>query len=174
MKTTFLAGMVLALGAAAGLALAQKSEEPGKGAKGKSGMTTVVKLAPQNNSGESGTARLTGDGDKTRVEITLKGAPKGVPQPAHIHDGTCAKLDPKPKYPLENVVDGKSTSEVPVGLEKILGNGPHAINVHKSAEEAKTYVACGDIRKGPEGKKKGNGGKKPDDGGKSSGEGGKS
>jgi hypothetical protein len=168
MKTTLLAGMVVALGAAAGLALAQKAEESEKGAKGKSGMSVVVKLAPQNNSGESGAARLSGDGEKTRVEITLKGAPKGVPQPAHIHDGTCAKLDPKPKYPLQNVVDGKSVSEVPVSLEKILGEGPHAINVHKSAEDAKTYVACGDIRKGPEGKKKaGNGGKKSGEGGKS-------
>jgi hypothetical protein len=84
--------------------------------------------------------------DKTKVEINLKGAPKGTPQPAHIHQGTCAKLDPKPKWGLENVVDGKSTTEVPVGLAEIQ-KGAYAVNVHKSGEDIKTYVSCGNIRK---------------------------
>jgi hypothetical protein len=72
-----------------------------------------------------------------------------VSQPAHVHEGTCAKLDPKPKYGLQNVVDGKSTTEVPVDIKTLVG-GNLAINVHKSAEEAKVYVACGNIAKGGE------------------------
>jgi hypothetical protein len=131
--------------AAAGLAFGQQSQDMKKGDKGGASAKSVnVRLAEQNKSGESGTARLTPEGDRTRVEISLKGAPKGVAQPAHIHEGRCAKLDPKPKYPLENVVDGKSTSVVPVSIETLEG-GQLAINVHKSAEELKTYVACGDI-----------------------------
>jgi hypothetical protein len=140
----------IALGGAAFAQDKPKADKPkaekSKAEKKKSDGVTV-RLREQNKSGESGTARLTPAGDKTKVEISLKGAPKGVSQPAHIHDGTCAKLDPKPKYGLENVVDGKSTTEVPVALNKLLGEKV-AINVHKSAQEAKVYVACGNITKG--------------------------
>jgi hypothetical protein len=85
-------------------------------------------------------------GDQTKVEVSLKGAPKGVSQPMHIHEGTCAKLDPKPKYGLSNLENGKSTTTIPVKLADLQG-GNMAINVHKSAEDIKTYVACGDIKK---------------------------
>ena len=150
MKLPLIAALVSGL-AMGGLAFAQdKDKAPKKKSSGAKAVT--VKLGTQNKSGESGTARLTPDGDKTKVEITLKGAPKGVDQPAHIHEGTCAKLDPKPKYGLENVKDGKSTTEVPVDI-KTLTAGNLAINVHKSAQEAKVYVACGNIGKGGSAKK---------------------
>jgi hypothetical protein len=131
--------------ACSGLAFAQQDSKA-KSAKKGAAKAVTVKLGQQNKSGESGTARLTPQGDQTKVEISLKGAPKGVPQPAHIHEGTCAKLDPKPKQGLDNVVDGKSTTTVPVKLDDLL-KGRNAINVHKSAEDIKTYVACGNIRK---------------------------
>src|SRR4030095_12319388 len=91
-----------------------------------------------------GTATLTPQGDGTKVEISLKGQPMGVAQPAHIHDGSCAKLDPKPKHGLANVTDGKSTTVVPVKLDD-LKKEKVAINVHRSTDDLKTYVACGDI-----------------------------
>lgn len=149
MKQTLIA--VLVSGLVCGLAFGQ--DKPKAEKKKSSAKSVTVQLHQQNKSGESGSARLTPDGDKTKVEISLKGAPKGVSQPAHIHDGTCSKLDPKPKYALQNVADGKSTTEVPVALDKLLAEKV-AINVHKSAEEAKTYVACGNIAKGG-GEKKG-------------------
>ena len=134
---------VLALATATGVALAQDAKKEGK--KG-SAKIVNVRMHAQNKSGESGSAKLTPEGaDKTRVEISLKGGPKGTPQPAHIHEGSCAKLDPKPKYGLENVVDGKSTTVVPQGIDAVRGM---AINVHKSADDLKTYVSCGDIGKG--------------------------
>jgi len=127
---------------ATGVAFAQETKKEGK--KG-SAKAVTVRMHAQNKSGESGTAKLTPQGaDKTRVEISLKGAPKGTPQPAHIHEGSCAKLDPKPKYGLENVVDGKSSTVVPQGIDAVRGM---AINVHKSADDIKTYVSCGDIGK---------------------------
>jgi hypothetical protein len=102
-----------------------------------------VQLGPQNNSGESGTAVLTDAGPKTKVVIEIKGAPAGVGQPVHVHKGTCAQLDPAPAYGLTTLTNGKSetTIDVPIGdLRK-----GYAINGHKSAEDAKTYVFCGNI-----------------------------
>src|SRR5262245_58644948 len=119
MKDRILIGAVV-LGCASGLVLAQ--DKP-----------VTVKIGQQNKSGESGTATLTPAGDKTKVEISLKGAPKGASQPAHFHEGTCAKLEPKPKYGLSNVVDGKSVTEIPVKLEDLMKETT-AINVHKSAD----------------------------------------
>jgi hypothetical protein len=104
----------------------------------------TIPLAAQNNSGENGTATLTQDGSKTKVYIEMTGAPAGSVQPAHIHDGTCAKLDKAPKWPLEALKDGKSTTLVPATMAEIMQQKT-AINIHKSATELKDYVACGNI-----------------------------
>ena len=69
------------------------------------------------------------------------------PQPAHIHKGTCAELDPTPLYTLTNVEGGKSETTVNVALDKLTGSDL-AINVHKSEPEIKTYVSCGNIGTG--------------------------
>ena len=106
--------------------------------------SATVKLAPQSNSGESGTATLTKQGDKqTKVVLDVKGG-SGT-QPVHIHKGTCANLDPKPAYPLSPVVNGKSETVVNASLDD-LEKGGYAINGHKSAQDIKTYVFCGDIK----------------------------
>lgn len=106
----------------------------------------VFVVSAQNGSGEVGTVTLTPVGDKTRVDVALANTPADVPQPAHIHPGSCAKLDPKPKYPLANVVDGYSTSTVDVPIAQLLAGGL-AVNVHKSTTDIPTYVACGDLGK---------------------------
>jgi hypothetical protein len=107
--------------------------------------SATAKLAPQNNSGESGTATLTKAGDnQTKVVLEVKGAPSGGPQPVHIHKGTCDKLDPKPTYPLSPLVNGKSETTVNASLDS-LEKGGYAINGHKSPQEVSTYVFCGTI-----------------------------
>jgi hypothetical protein len=109
-------------------------------------MSVTVKMVAQNGSGETGTAVLTQTDDGVKVAVTLDGAPKDTPQPTHIHEGTCAKLNPAPKYPLSNTVNGSSTSTVKgVKLSDLLA-GTYAINVHKSGTEIGTYVSCGDIK----------------------------
>jgi hypothetical protein len=148
MKLPLTAVLIAGL-AMGGLAAAQDKDKMSK-KKSDGAKSVTVKLHQQNKSGETGTAKLTPMGDKTKVELNMKGA-KGS-QPAHFHEGSCAKLDPKPKYALQNVVDGKSTTEVPADI-KTLTAGNLAINVHKSAEEVKVYVACGDV-KGPGSAKK--------------------
>jgi plastocyanin len=79
--------------------------------------------------------------------------------PAHIHSGTCAELGDV-VLPLNDVThigdDSERTgaaSAIPVKssvtvvdmpLQEIIDGG-HAINVHLSADEIGTYIACGDI-----------------------------
>ena len=103
-----------------------------------------VELGAQNGSGETGYAMLYPHGAKTKVIVHLKGTPKGVAQPDHIHKGTCANLDPKPAYVLKPVVGGKSITMVGASVADLLKE-PMAINVHESATDLKKYVACGDI-----------------------------
>jgi hypothetical protein len=107
--------------------------------------STEIQLQEESGSGESGLANLTPVGDKTKVVITMQSGPTTA-QPAHIHSGTCAKLDPKPAYPLNDIVGGKSTTIVNVSLGS-LEQKAYAINVHKSPldKDLSTYVACGNI-----------------------------
>ena len=69
------------------------------------------KLAAQNGSGEAGTATLLDGVDGLIVRLRLEGA--SGDQPAHIHTGSCDKLNPKPAYPLKTLHDGFSEIEDP-------------------------------------------------------------
>jgi hypothetical protein len=83
-----------------------------------------IKLQPLNNSGESGTVTLTRLGEKqTKVVLEVQGEPAGVSQPVHIHKGSCAKLDPKPAYPLSPVMNGKSETTVNASLDSLQRGG---------------------------------------------------
>jgi hypothetical protein len=104
----------------------------------------VYAIVAQNGSMESGTVTLTPLGDRTRVEIALTSAPDGVAQPAHIHEGPCATLNPKPKFALASVVDGVSTTVVNAPMDSLV-NGGLAVNVHESVANLGHYVACGDL-----------------------------
>jgi Cu/Zn superoxide dismutase len=106
----------------------------------------TVQLTPQSNSGESGTATLTEAGSKTKVVLDVKGQPAGTPQPVHVHKGTCDKLDAQPAYGLTTVTNGKSETTIDAPLST-LQKGEFAINGHKSANDVKTYVFCGNIPK---------------------------
>jgi hypothetical protein len=107
----------------------------------------TVQLSAQNNSGESGTATLMAMGNQTKVIVKLTGAPMDIAQPAHIHKGTCANLDPNPTYPLTDIKGGASETVVDASLASLM-TGNFSINVHKSMQEISTYVACGTIPKG--------------------------
>ena len=128
-------GLALAMAGMLGLAGAGRAEAAGP---------VIVQLTPQNASGESGTATLTEQGTKTKVVVGINGAPAGVAQPLHVHKGTCAQLDPKPAYGLTTLTDGKSETTIDVSLTQ-LQTGGFAINGHKSAQDANTYVFCGNI-----------------------------
>src|SRR5215204_2694635 len=109
------------------------------------GAEITLDLDEQNDSGITGTAKLspTSDG-KVEVEIELDGS-DGGPHPAHIHRGSCADLDPNPAFPLEDVVDGESDTTVEIDLADLTLD-EYAVNVHESPENASVYVACADVR----------------------------
>lgn len=104
----------------------------------------VVNLSEENASGESGTATLTEVDGKVKVTLKLTGAKAGVTQPAHIHVGKCPDVGAV-KYPLTSPVDGMSETMLDVTLAQLKSDLPLGINVHKSADEAKVYVSCGDL-----------------------------
>src|SRR5690348_12076779 len=109
------------------------------------GKVVRITLIDENGSGEDGSAQLTDQGDNTtKVELLMLNAPEGAVQPAHIHKGSCANLDPNPAYPLNNIADGKSTTIVNVSLTELTAE-KYAINVHKSAAEIAVYVSCGNL-----------------------------
>lgn len=80
------------------------------------------------------------------------------PHPAHIHSGSCDDLGDI-VVPLTDVAENTagesfgsdqavpvevSETDVELSLSDILA-GPHAINIHQSAEAIQVYIACGDI-----------------------------
>jgi hypothetical protein len=81
-----------------------------------------------------------------------------IARPAHIHSGSCEELGDV-VAPLNDLVAPTgapvgqagaaavaetSYSTVPLPLDAILG-ADHAINIHLSADEIQTYIACGEI-----------------------------
>src|SRR5215212_6630685 len=81
--------------------------------------------------------------------------------PAHIHLGTCSELDPNPAFPLTDVAPAsnesgaetdsaaaipveRSVTTVDAALED-LRTGGYAINIHQSADDIGTYIACGNL-----------------------------
>lgn len=116
---------------------------PGRGVEEGRRQVKVAMFA-QNNSGERGVTELKDFGEETKVEIELIGALAGVPQPAHIHLGSCANIGGI-QFPLNNVVNGKSETMISVSLDDLLSQLPLAVNVHKSVPESAVFVSCGDI-----------------------------
>ncbi len=104
-----------------------------------------VTLSEQNKSGESGTATLMEVDGKVKVTLKLTGAPTGVAQPAHIHVGACPDVGAV-KYPLTSPIDGMSETVLDVTLAQLKSELPLGINVHKSGDEVKVYVSCGDLK----------------------------
>ena len=105
----------------------------------------LVVLDQVSNSKENGAALLTEENGKTRVTIMLSNATKGSVQPVHIHLGACPAITAV-KYSLNDVVDGASTTLVESTFDQLVAALPLSLNVHKSATDLKSYVACGEIK----------------------------
>lgn len=118
------------------IALQQKMAELAK--------TMTIQLSEENKSGETGTAMLKEQNGKVTVTISLSGFTQDVAQPAHIHLGDCPGVG-KVVYPLTDVVNGVSTTTLPVTLEQLKTQYPLALNVHKSKSQISLYTACGSL-----------------------------
>jgi len=114
------------------------------------GAPTTIHMKAQNGSGQIGTATLRDVSGAVQVELHIANVPAGAAEPAHIHIGSCAVLNPHPYLALSNVVNGNSTTlitrtAVPGGITVAkLMSGHYAINVH-DAKNLKRYVSCGNL-----------------------------
>jgi plastocyanin len=97
-------------------------------------------------------------GGATAQDSTPAADDDSVARPAHIHSGTCDTLGDV-VFPLNDVASAdaaampaagnhehaaQNESTVDVSLDDLLA-AEHAINIHESAENIGTYIACGDI-----------------------------
>lgn len=121
------------------------SSTPPQSAQEESAPPMAVDLAELNDSGVNATATLEDVNGQVKVTVTLDGASEdAVPHPAHIHIGTCP--DPGAvKYPLNDVINGTSETMLGISLADLKQQGTLAVNVHESAQDMKTYLACGDL-----------------------------
>ena len=114
------------------------------GCQGASRPSTEVQLRTLNGSGVTGTVTLV-DAGEGRTQVQVRVEPAGnLDMPAHIHPGSCDDLIPQPKHPLENVVNGTSTTIVRAALAD-LTQGGLAVNLHKSNQDLRTYTACAEL-----------------------------
>jgi hypothetical protein len=105
--------------------------------------TVTIDMQEVDDSGQSGSADITSDGEQVVVSIEIEPGPDGEPQPVHIHEGDCRDLGDV-AFPLEDVVNGVSESTADVSLGDLLA-GEYAINVHQSEDQMDVYVACGTL-----------------------------
>ena len=104
--------------------------------------SVTIDLNELSDSGVSGTATLTANGEQTDVAIAVTGATGG--HPVHIHTGTCDTLGEVVHGLTDIDANGESVTTVDTSLTDLL-DGEFAINAHLSAEEISVYVACGNI-----------------------------
>lgn len=105
----------------------------------------TIHMKAENRSGENGTATLTQLPSGVKIVVSIKGAPSGD-QPTHIHPGTCTHLNPAPEAPLAPLSNGHSVTVLSGKKISDFTTGQFSINVHKSANDLKTYVSCGQIK----------------------------
>ncbi len=108
------------------------------------GHSLQINMGQQNNSGQAGNASVVDHNGGVNVAIHIKSEPKGVTEPAHIHRGTCTKLNPAPWKPLTPVENGQSMTHLSGVSVAQIKKGQYAINVH-DAHDLKRYVSCGDL-----------------------------
>jgi hypothetical protein len=110
-----------------------------------SGPSTVITLTALNGSGVTGTVTLTSvDSGHTRVDVAVDPAGHND-MPAHIHPGTCTTLMPQPKYPLQSVQSGHSSTVVGASMSDLMQDGL-AVNLHDSNDDMMTYAACAELK----------------------------
>jgi hypothetical protein len=110
------------------------------------GEEIIIPIEELNGSGVSGDATLTDNGDgTTTIDVLVDGA--SGDHPIHLHEGTCAELGDVVVTLTTVDSSGSSVTDVPVPLATIQDPevGPHAINIHLSADDIATYIACGDV-----------------------------
>lgn len=106
---------------------------------------TSIALGEQNDSGQTGTAVLTGRGSFTNVSLNLSSGSSET-ELVHIHEGQCAPAD------LGGVAheltsfeggSGASVTNIEVSLSSLL-TGAFAVNTHTAGDPG-VYTSCGNL-----------------------------
>jgi hypothetical protein len=122
---------------------------------------TLVPPQPPSSSASTGTPDSTAVGgtaivmsagkQKTSADVHIANAKPGSVHPWHVHKGTCGHdegiLGPAKAYtPLQVGADGNGevTATLPYATPT---KGQYMVNVHQSASDLKTIVACGDLQR---------------------------
>jgi CHRD domain-containing protein len=95
-------------------------------------------------SGESGCATPHAVMGSILLGIKVKGEPAGAKQPSHIHRGKCGSNGPV-VIPLTNVVNGMSSTKIPMAKWRTVNHGGYYINIHESADNIPHIVSCANI-----------------------------
>lgn len=91
----------------------------------------------------TGTATLTDLGGG-RTRVVLRTAATNPNMIAHIHAAPGCPGVGAVIFPLSNVMNGASTTDIDASLADILARG-RAINTHKSPQEGGVYTGCGNL-----------------------------
>ncbi|PKB72472.1 MAG: hypothetical protein BZY87_00005, partial [SAR202 cluster bacterium Io17-Chloro-G6] len=105
----------------------------------------MIVLGEQNNSGQTGTAVLSGRGSFTNVSLDLSVGSLET-EAVHIHEGQCAPGDLGGVAHALTSFDGGSGASVtnaPIDLVSLMTGG-FAVNTHKAGETS-IYTSCGNI-----------------------------
>jgi hypothetical protein len=106
----------------------------------------VAKLQGEHTN-QNGVIRLTQQGGNVLVELRVN-EPSGGKEPAGIRRGSCSKIDPHAFKPLNDVVNGVSTTTISGVSVAQLESGSFAVIVHASAADAGRFVSCGNVGRG--------------------------
>jgi len=109
------------------------------------GPRPTFEMGPGRDADQSpGMAQMHGYPDVVQVFVRIAPGPAGVPQPIHIHEGTCADLGPV-AFALRDVDGGVSHTILRGATLSDLQTGNYAIAVQQSQDKPDVYVACADI-----------------------------
>lgn len=114
--------------------------------------TWTATINPMGGSGITGSAMVRPTSGGGSATVSISGAPPNSTLPWHVHSGTCATgggvVGAAAAYsPLSVGADGKATSTANVSAALDPAAKYH-VNVHKSASDMGTIVACGDLTAG--------------------------
>jgi hypothetical protein len=96
-----------------------------------------------------GTTWLARDGNRMRAQITVENATRGATHPWHVHRGRCGYDDgvvgsANSYSPLKINNDGKASASATID-EAFPTTGDYFVNVHASADNMQTIVACANL-----------------------------
>jgi len=104
-------------------------------------------MVPMNNSGITGTITVIPVAvDKTKLVAVIKGKNVSGPMPFSINLGRCDNPAAKVKYPLTEVVHGKSETVISAATSSLFQGDQLSINLGESKSTPSKSVACGNIQ----------------------------